>query len=280
MHLNIFVSNNCFVYCKGCYSYSREEKISKLLPSENIINFLEYAYKLGIKKVTICGGDPLTRKDIIELLKRIKSIGFKISLDTLGTNIIKDVKMKNKIVYNKISAKELSELVDVIGIPIDGSNNQIIKLFRPTNMDIINNQIKVCEELSKYNASICINTVVYKGNLNDANNICNLIKTLKIKEWQLFQFEPLGKFGLLNRKMFEITDEEFSKYKKEILKNFQDNNIKITFKNNNDRINKYMLIDNFGNAWVPFLEKNNRKIIGNIKNRENWQDICSYINNV
>lgn len=280
MHLNIFVSNNCFTYCKGCYSYSREEKIKSLLPSEDIINYLKYAYKRGIKKITICGGDPLTRNDIIYLLKEIKSIGFIISLDTVGTNIIDDVKINNKIEYKKINVKELTKYIDVIGIPIDGSNNEIIKLFRPTNLDIINNQIKICKELQKYNANICINTVVHKGNLNDANDISDLIKQLNVKQWQLFQFEPLGKYGFLNRKKYEITNEEFNEFRNKIVKKFKDSDVKITFKNNNDRINKYMLIDNSGNAWIPSFEKKHiRKIIGNIKNKEDWKIIFKYIKN-
>jgi hypothetical protein len=50
MNLNIFVSNMCFVYCRGCYSYSREEKCNKLLETDKIIDFLKYAHTKGISK--------------------------------------------------------------------------------------------------------------------------------------------------------------------------------------------------------------------------------------
>ena len=74
MNLNIFVSNKCFIYCRGCYSYSREEKCNKLLETDKIVDFLKYAYSKGIRKVTLCGGDPLAREDIIYLIKKINKI--------------------------------------------------------------------------------------------------------------------------------------------------------------------------------------------------------------
>ena len=74
MHLNIFVSQRCFVSCKGCYSFSRNENFNQELDTKTIVDFLKYAYFRGIKKVTLCGGDPLTRKDIVNLLKQIKNI--------------------------------------------------------------------------------------------------------------------------------------------------------------------------------------------------------------
>lgn len=288
MHLNIFVSQKCLIYCKGCYSFSRTEKCGQIVSTEKIIDFLTYAYNNGQRKVTLCGGDPLTRQDIMDLLKKIKSIGYKISIDTLGTPIIKDIERNGKILIKKINASELVKFVDYIGIPIDGASNEVFRLFRETKTDIINEQIKICEELHKYGANICINTVVHKGNLDDSMNLSNLMKKLNyINKWQLFQYAPLGKYGILNRKLFEITEEEFLDFKSKVLKSFNNDSSKIQFKDFNTRNKAYMLIDNSGNAWIPIFKSevlydNNklveeRKIIGNINNPDDWSTICSYL---
>ena len=284
MHLNIFISQKCFLYCKGCYSFSRTEKCGQLVPSKIIVEFLRYAYNKGIDKVTLCGGDPLTRKDIINLLKQIKNIGYLISLDTVGTSIIKDIVVNDKIIINRTPAKEIAQLVDIIGIPLDGSTNDIFKLFRQTNLNLLEEQLNICEELHKYRGKICINTVVHKGNLHDAIALSNLIKKLSyIEKWQIFQYAPIGKFGILNREMFEISEEEFNDYKSRILKTFNNKN-KVQFKAFKDRNNIYMLVDNSGNAWVPIYDKeqmsiNNeeRKIIGNITNINDWDNIVYYL---
>lgn len=288
MHLNVFVSQRCFLYCKGCYSFSREEKCGQKLSTDKIIEFLKYVYSKGIKKVTLCGGDPLTRLDILELLHKIKKIGFYISLDTVGTSIIKNVERNGCVVIKKIDAKKISKYVDVIGIPLDGSNNEIFKLFRQTSTDIINEQLSICKELHKYGANICINTVVHKGNLEDAYEISKMIKKIDyINKWQIFRFSPLGKYGYKNRKLFENDDKNFFEFKSKVLEIFENDSSKLQFKDFSVRDKSYMLIDNSGNAWIPSFENNNldcsinnienRNIIGNITNYKDWDKICSFL---
>lgn len=289
MNINIFVSNKCFIYCKGCYSYSREEKCNKVLETDKIVNFLKYAYSKGIRKVTLCGGDPLTREDILYLIEEIKNIGLTVSMDTLGTPFIHDTKV-NKNIVSKIKIDKILKLVDCIGIPIDGSKNEIIKLFRPTNIDILNEQISICKLLIDNDVGVCINTVAHRGNLSDAKELAKTINNIgNISKWQIFQYAPLGKYGLKNRKMFEISDEQFEKFKKDILSAY---NIpkKVEFKNFKNRVNRYLLIDNSGNAWVPGFEKiitnyndnldSNRLIIGNICNNTDWKKICEFVKKI
>lgn len=288
MHLNIFVSQSCFVYCKGCYSFSREEEKGKIMSTYKLVEFLKFVYNAGCHNVTLCGGDPLTRLDIIELLEKIKEIGFTISLDTVGSPIIKDVIKDKQIVVKQLDAQKLANLVDVIGIPIDGSNNEIFKRFRQTNVDIVSQQLAICEELHKFGAHICINTVAHKGNLKDAYGLAKLVKQLNyINKWQIFQYEPLGKFGLKNRELFEITDKQFAEFQSEVLEVFNNDITKLQFKASHNRKNAYMLIDNSGNAWIPSFENmclsecsyilDDNVIIGNIANPEDWNKICSHL---
>lgn len=164
MHLNIFVSQYCFLHCKGCYSFSREEKKGQKVQTDAIIDFLQFVYTKGVRRVTLCGGDPLTRCDIIPLLEKMKEIGFWISLDTVGSSIIKDVAIDKHLKVKQTNAKKIAKLVDMIGIPIDGSTNEFFKRFRQTRADLISEQLAICQELNKYAANICINTVAHKGN--------------------------------------------------------------------------------------------------------------------
>lgn len=291
MHLNIFVSQSCFVYCKGCYSFSREEKRGTYIATDKLIEFLKYVYNEGTKKVTLCGGDPLAREGIIDLIEKIKEIGFNISLDTVGSPIIKVVKINKKIIINQIDVNKIAKNVDVIGIPIDGSNNEIFKRFRKTKADLLNEQLLICQKLHQAGANICINTVAHKGNFEDAEELAKLIKTLSyINKWQIFQYEPLGKYGAKNRKDFEITNEQYLNFKSRVLKVFENDSSKIQFKSHNDRKNAYMLIDNSGNAWIPSkdimsytnfsYDLSNNVIIGNICNQKDWTKICAYLKNI
>ncbi|MBQ6497312.1 MAG: radical SAM protein [Bacilli bacterium] len=284
MGLNIFVSNRCFIYCKGCYSYSREERCNAVLSTKVIEKFLKYAYDYGIKKVTLCGGDPLARNNIINLLEKVKDIGFSISIDTVGTPLLRDVSIGKKVI-EQVDAQKISKLVNFVGIPIDGSSNEIIRLFRPTRRDILGEQIAICNILNDNKVKVCINTVVHKGNVKDAKKMAKIIKEIGAYKWQLFQYAPLGKYGFINKEKFEISEKEFDKFKEDILKECSESEIKIEFKKNRDRVKNYILIDNSGNAWIPEFEKiitaenpdSGRLIIGNIKHEDDWEKICQYV---
>ena len=281
MNINLFVSPNCFVYCKGCYSYSRDEKCCSRVKSSVIINFLTYMYNKGLRKVTICGGDPLTREDIIPLLEQIKNIGYHITLDTMGLSLLSDVYINNNLIAKKTDVKKFIKLVDMIGIPIDGSKLEIVKMFRPSNEDVLRKLLKVCDLLHKNNANICINTVAHKENLKDALNLSRLISEMSyIDKWQIFQFIPSGTIANKYRRMFEITSEEFNKFKQDIIYNFKGNTEKIQFKDRALRDKKYMMIDNSGNVWVPtaledFKTDNiyERIIVGNVNNEGDWDNL-------
>lgn len=283
MHLNIFVSPKCFLHCDGCYSYSREENCNSFANTNIIVNFLSYAYNYGINKVTFCGGDPLTRLDIIDLLRRVKDIGYIISIDTVGTNLISNIyNNRGYLLYNQINPSELAKYVDVIGIPIDGSNSEIINLFRKSKDDILSEQLLICKKLSEYKIKICINTVVHKGNVNDSLELSKIMNRLDfIEKWQLFKFIPSGKFGMLNKNKFFLTQKEFKEFEKVIKENYKYED-RLQFKDEKVRNKLYMMIDNSGNAWKSIFENEKvsgiRNIVGNIKRKEDWDNIIHNLN--
>ena len=122
---------------KDAYSFSRQEEKGKVVPTEKLIEFLEFAYNSGCRKITLCGGDPLARVDIIELLEKNKRDRLFYFNRHSWKSIIKDIVNDKGIPIKKVDSQKLAKLVDVIGIPIDGSTNEVFKLFRQTNADII-----------------------------------------------------------------------------------------------------------------------------------------------
>ena len=76
MHLNIFASQSCFLHCKGCYSYSREEKKGKQVPTDKLVEFLDFAYNEGTRKVTLNATDSLCNITKIKVAKKSEISGF------------------------------------------------------------------------------------------------------------------------------------------------------------------------------------------------------------
>ena len=61
---------------------------SKDISYKKVVDFLEYAKRNGLSKVTLSGGDPLARDDITKIIKKCFKLGLKVNLDTVGLTFI------------------------------------------------------------------------------------------------------------------------------------------------------------------------------------------------
>lgn len=289
-HIILSAAKDCFVQCGGCYNFFG--KNNNIISSEEILTFLKKIDSTIIEKITVSGGDPLARTDIIYLLSSIQKLGFLINMDTVGTSLVRNactIKSKENIQQTKI--EEIAPYVNMLGIPLDGSDNNIIKLFRKGRSSIFEEQLDILETAKRTNLKICINTVVHKDNVSDLINIGRIITNYpNIVEWQLFQFMPIGPLGFLNKEKYNISDEIFNEacsnltsYMKQI-----GSKIYVHPKSKNKRKKLYLLIDTDGFAWTPFIsdenmwnpqkdENNKRIIIGNITNPFDIEKILKFI---
>ncbi len=253
--LNLSVGRACFTRCDGCYNFFG--KSVSLPPNGTILRFLDYAWERGVSKVTLCGGDPLSRPDIVPLVRSIKALGFHISLDTVGSNLLGPTQtiFYGRNVVAKIDARELAALVDVLGIPLDGISEDSIAKFRTGRPGILSEQLAILELLSRSDAKICVNTVVHKENAAEISSIGLLISRFAgVRRWQLFQFSPTGPLGFTNRERFEISPRRFSR----LVRGLSIDGVIIDAKSNARRKHSYLLIDSDGLAWVPKSSRGGR----------------------
>ncbi|MBS0271845.1 MAG: radical SAM protein [Proteobacteria bacterium] len=278
LSLNISVARSCFVKCLGCYNHFGNTP--NLISTQNILLFLAVAKKRNFTKVTLCGGDPLSRPNIIDLLDKVKSLGFYISLDTVGTPLLGEAKtiFYGSAIINKIDAADIAKYVDLVGIPLDGTSDEVTSLFRTARPNHFAEQTLILKMLSAAEAKICINTVVHKGNIDHIEKMLPILSDLEgIKRWQLFQFMPIGPLGYKNRETYEVSDEKFFLLKEKITnqKELFLKNTDVEFKAKAERKGNYMFVDSEGLAWVPNIAMNEewdkqkdtthkRLIIGNI----------------
>lgn len=269
--INLCIAKHCFIYCKGCYNnFCKNKEIS----FNDVITFLKYATQNGLKRVTLSGGDPLTRNDIKRIIRECCKLNLKINLDTVGLTLTKSrIISSTKEKINKFSDINILKKVNSIGIPLDGSNNDIISKFRIYNGNLFNEIIAILELFDKKNIKICINTVLHKQNLADIENIYNVIKNYNcVKQWQVFQFMPIGDLGSKNATIYNIEKEDFLKAEKKIEMINKNSNMLINFKSANERSHNYMLINSNGVAYKVDLH-NKIEIYGKINDKSTWNNI-------
>jgi MoaA/NifB/PqqE/SkfB family radical SAM enzyme len=209
----------------------------------------------SIEKVTIGGGDPLSRPDIIRLLSGIKAQGLKINLDTVGTPLISNAEIIycGQGIIPRLNICDIVDLVDVLGLPLDGSTNEIIQYFRKGRNNLMEEEIEILKLAEKNNINVSINTVVHKKNYHDLYNIFKIISQYKsVFRWQLFQYMPIGIMGHDHQNEFYITEEFFKDKISQLEKKIGNNSpIIINPKSTSRRKNIYLIIDNDGVAWCP-----------------------------
>lgn len=270
--INLCIAKDCFVRCMGCYNIFCNKSN---LDIDHLFGFLEFAKSKGLEKVTLSGGDPLTMDNIIPIIEKCISLDLDINLDTVGLSFIDDIyvygtdKKISKFDKNKL---DILKRVKMIGVPLDGSNDEIIKEFRLFGGNLFEKQIKVIDFLEDNNISFCINTVAHQGNKDDLYNIYNIIKNYKnLKKWQVFEFMPIGIYGYNNKDKFELDKNEYLE-KVNNLRNQIDTKLDIDFKSMEERSYNYMLVNSNGDAYKVDLD-NKVEIFGNLNKKSDWDKI-------
>jgi pyruvate formate lyase activating enzyme len=139
----------CTVFLAGCnfrcpFCYSSElvlpEKIAKQpkIAEKEFFNFLENRRNL-LNGCVLCGGEPTVNKDLPEFVIRIKKLGYRVKLDTNGSNpeMLKQLIEKKLIDYVAMDIKAPKEKYSqAAGVDIDVNKIQkSIDILRENKID-------------------------------------------------------------------------------------------------------------------------------------------------
>lgn len=103
------VSRTCNLRCSHCYSDSYAQKYPGELTYEQGVALLEDLAAFGVPAVLLSGGEPLARRDVLDLAEFGRSLGLKFTLSTNGTLI------------DERTAQRIREIgFSYVGISLDG----------------------------------------------------------------------------------------------------------------------------------------------------------------
>lgn len=103
------VTRTCNLRCVHCYSDSFAQKYPGELTHEQALVVIDNLAAFKVPAVLFSGGEPLTRPDLLELMKYAAASGLRITLSTNGTLI------------DKPTAQQLCEIgLTYVGISLDG----------------------------------------------------------------------------------------------------------------------------------------------------------------
>ena len=175
----------CNAKCKHCGS-SAEGKIypGELTTEEIKSAFKQVADSFDASKimVDVTGGEPLTRKDLFEVMEYATSLGFHWGMTTNG------------ILLNEENIQKLKQAnMGTVSISIDGLEKTHDE-FRgvPGSYQIILKNIEALAD-ANFLKDIMVTTVVHKKNIDELEELYEIMKGLRINTWRILSIDPIGR---------------------------------------------------------------------------------------
>lgn len=211
-YLRISLTDKCnlrCIYCmeeKGNYFFDEEEKVTK----DEICKIVNSCSKLGIKKIRLTGGEPLVRKDIVELVEAINKIeGIEeIYLTTNG------ILLEDKVyILKKAGLKG-------VNISLDSLKDEMFNKL--TRLGELKKVLKSIDKCLEHGINVKLNVVMIKGMNED--EILDFVKlTLdKSMDVRFIELMPIGvgsKFkGVSNEEIKKIIKDNYNDTE-EVMKN-------------------------------------------------------------
>lgn len=181
--LRIILTQDCTHQCSFCHKEGMKTKEEDLLTEEDIAFLYKTANEgLGIKKVSLTGGEPLLRKDLVKILEKLKECGAKTSLTTNGYLLDENL--------------EIGEFLDEINISLHTLN-------KDKYIDICKNKVAYEKVISNINLfrvkyptiNMSINMTLQKEVNSKNEEIENMINFSKLIKTDLKIIELYPKEG-------------------------------------------------------------------------------------
>lgn len=157
--------------------------------------------EFGFEKINFVGGEPMLIKDIANLIKITKQLGFYTSIVTNGSLITENFLSQNH------------KYIDMIGLSIDSinskTNKKIGRALKSKPMTGADYK-KIIDAINNHDIALKINTVV--SSLNKNEDVFNIINYAKPLRWKVFQVLKVTGENDKTFKSFEISDSSFSDF--------------------------------------------------------------------
>jgi len=161
----------CGLHCRHCYTdcYNQEKYLKRELTTPQIKLILDKVFKAGVIWVCFTGGDPLTRKDFLEIYNYAKDKGFLITIFTNGYSM-------NKKIINLLKKKPPF----VIELTLNAVNERLyedISLVKGSFKKVQNNILLMLQA----NLPLKIKTLITRENVSEVPRIKKYLRTLGLK---------------------------------------------------------------------------------------------------
>lgn len=172
---------NCSIDCEHCYAscYKKPSLIKKELTTEQVFKILNKVYDANVFWLCLTGGDPLARRDFLEIYDYARNKGFLITVFTNGTLInqkivnhfVKFPPFNIEITLNAATEKTYEEISQIkgsfkkamMGIKLLARNKIPFQLKTIATIQNYHELDKIKKLVEKFNQKFEISSILFAG---------------------------------------------------------------------------------------------------------------------
>ena len=199
------IIGGCNLKCVHCYGNA--EELSKVVLSTNeAFHIVDKIIAARVMRVVICGGEPLLRDDIFEIIERLVNGGVSVVLGTNGSFITSENVQRLKICTR-------------VEISLDGSTSELNNKIRPSrvrNGNAWQETVRALQLCLKHDVRLRVLTAINSQNQGEIVQIANRLDNVGVYDWALSWTIPAGRARFVFDKLRpteEVVEENVLKAK-------------------------------------------------------------------
>ena len=252
----IHVTNRCNLNCIGCYSFDCTRNTIDDLSLDDLKDIMNQLKEAGVENVTISGGEPLIRRDIVDILKYAKE---ECKFEVI--NLISNGTIQREDIY-----LEIKKYINDFAISIDGYDEVHSKFIRDDG--IFPTVVGTIKKLKRLGLNVAILPTLHNKNIDNMINYCDLAKRLGVSisfslmtcSTDLQEFIPTEEQLIKMSSYFDGSSDYFSMDKKELC------DYSVVARKNCGAGENIISVGADGNIYPCHMMHSEKTVMGNIKN--------------
>ncbi len=191
--INWAVTNRCNFMCRHCYS---REDVQDELDFETVSSIMKKLSAAKVFNLNFGGGEPLLRRDILEIARAAADLGFAVSMNSNGFLINADM------------ARRLKEAgFRKVGISIDSPKPEVHDEFRGIRGSH-ERALAALGFLKDAGIETSISSVICKINIDDVDGLIDMALAAGVSNINFHNFKCSG-LGFANKDVLDLGPEEW-----------------------------------------------------------------------
>lgn len=192
------ITRACALACSHCRAEAQPKRHPEELDSAQSLYLIRQLAEWKPPMLILTGGDPLMRRDAIDLVRAASDSGLHVGLSPSATQRLLQAD------FGELKAAGVQRM----SLSLDGATRETHDSFRGVT-GTYERTIEAVRRSHEVGLSLQINTTLTRGNMNEYEDFKRLMFELKPAMWSVFLLVPTGRAGLADMPDAEDVERVF-----------------------------------------------------------------------